>query len=343
MLLVGIVISDAQSEPYTIGVPAPLTGANMAGGAEIRRGFELGLETFVDNEIRVIFEDDACESAKSLTANKKLIEFDKVSVISGIYCNTSLFSVVPLLNRSGLTALTTGATTGDQIGVGKKIFRLYPPDQEALKPLFPEIVKRGKRLCMITESDVFSELIRRHVIDSWPKQGLGFSVVEEALNAREHDFRTPLTRLTKSGCDGILLNVAGDDGFIAAFRQTKILAPHLPIFALYFPGSSVVQKALGDALKGVVYADLPSSADVATPLGQKFIELYKKRYGDFLLSQPIALLAFEAFRLIREARAQGMPLDQFLRRGPITNGALKEYSFDGDGGIIGLSFKAVTY
>jgi ABC-type branched-subunit amino acid transport system substrate-binding protein len=315
----------------------------MAGGTEIRRGFELGLETFQETEIRVIFEDDACESAKSLTVNKKLIEIDKVSVISGIGCNTSLFSVAPILNRSGLTALTTGATTGDQIGVGKNIFRLFPADQLALLPLFPEIAKRGKRLCMITESDVFSELIRRRVNDSWPDYAPSFSVAEEAVNAKEHDFRAPLARLTKRGCDSILLNVAGDDGFISAFRQTKIVAPHLPIFALYFPGSSVVQKALGNALKGVVFADLPSSTDLATPLGQKFIELYKRRYGDFLISQPIALLAFEAFRLIREAHRQGVPLNQFLRRGPIQDGAMKEYSFDSDGAITGLDFKAVTY
>ncbi len=73
------------------------------------------------------------------------------------------------------------------------------------------------------------------------------------------------------------------------------------------------------------------------------IELYKKRYGDFLLFQPITLLAFEAFRLIREAHRQQAVLDQFLRRGPVTDCTMKEYLFESDGGIAGLEFKAVTY
>jgi ABC-type branched-subunit amino acid transport system substrate-binding protein len=311
LLAIGLA-SDVASQPYTIGIPAPLTGANMAAGTELHRGFELGREFFEAEDVKLIFEDDACDSAKSLTVNKKLIEIDHVSAISGIYCNTSLFSVTSLINRSGLTALTTGATTGDQLGVGKKIFRLWP--------------------------DVYSELIRRHVNKSWPEQCAECSVVEEAVNAREHEFRTPITRLSKRGCDSMFLNLAGDDGFISAFRQVKILAPSLPIFALYYPGSAGVQKALGDALKGVVYADLPSSDGAATPLGLKFIELYKKRHGEFLLSAPAALLAFEAFRLINESRKQGVPLDEFLRRGPITDGAIKEYSFDSDGAIEGLGF-----
>jgi ABC-type branched-subunit amino acid transport system substrate-binding protein len=337
LLAIGLA-SDAASQPYTIGIPAPLTGANMAAGTELRRGFELGREFFQADDVKLTFEDDACDSAKSLTVNKKLIEIDRVSAISGIYCNTSLFSVTSLINRSGLTALTTGATTGDQLGVGKKIFRLWPADQLAIKPLFPEILKRGKRLCLMTESDVYSELIRRHVNKSWPEQCAECSVVEEAVNAREPEFRTPITRLSKRGCDSMFLNLAGDDGFISAFRQVKILAPNLPMFALYYPGSAGVQKALGDALKGVAYADLPSSDAAATPLGLKFIELYKKRHGEFLLSAPAALLAFEALRLINEARKQGVPLDEFLRRGPITDGAIKEYSFDSDGAIQGLDF-----
>ena len=57
--------------------------------------------------------------------------------------------------------------------------------------------------------------------------------------------------------------------------------------------------------------------------------------------QPIALLAFEALRVINQAHKEGIPLDIFLRRGPIKDGAIKDYSFDEDGAVQGVGFQVI--
>jgi len=129
-----------------------------------------------------------------------------------------------------------------------------------------------------------------------------------------------------------------DDGFIASYRQLRTIDATIPVFALYYPGSSTVQSAFPEGLRRVTYADLASGGALATARGGEFIKRFKERYGEFLIGQPIALLAFEALRLIAESHKQGIPLDQFLRRGPIKDGAIQEYTFDSDGAVQGIQF-----
>ncbi len=334
---------SACGAPYTIGIPVPLTGGNRNAGHDIQRGFQLGKEILDLRDIRFVFEDDACDGAKSVTVIKKLIEVDKVDLISGIFCNNALLPAAPLLNRSKIPVLTVGATTGDQIGIGPRIFRITPADQLSLKFLLPEMLKRGTRLCMVTETDAYSALIERTLLKEWPKQPEGALVLKESANAGERDFRAALARLTRRGCDSVFINSCGEDGFIAAFKQLKALRPEVPVFTLYYPGSKAVRDALDETLRGVVYADLVSSSTLATPLGSEFIQRYRDRYGEFLLAQPIALLAFEALRVISQAHKQGVPLDEFLRRGPIREGAINQYSFDSDGAVEGIDFQVMTY
>ena len=100
-----------------------------------------------------------------------------------------------------------------------------------------------------------------------------------------------------------------------------------------------MKDALGEGLRGVAYADLQSHEALATPLGNEFIKRYKARYGSFLTAQPVSLLAFEALRAIDQAHKEKVPLDSFLRRGPIRGGAINDYSFDSDGAVQGIHFR----
>jgi branched-chain amino acid transport system substrate-binding protein len=220
-LLVGLVsnLSLALAQPYAIGIPLPLTGANRAPGTDMQRGFELAHEMLGASDMKLVYQDDACDSAKSVSAVKRLLEIDKVSFISGIYCNSALFAAAPVLNKAAISVLTVGATTGDQTGVGPKIFRLFPADQLAVRKLMPEMAKRAARLCVVTESEAYSELIERVVRREWPAQSNEFSIVTDSVISGERDFRTTLLRVMKSSCDAVLLNTAGDDGFIAAYRS----------------------------------------------------------------------------------------------------------------------------
>ncbi len=338
-----LLFNFAAAEPFRVGISIPLTGDTQAYGEDIRRGYEIGKEILKADDIELIFENDACNATKSISVAKKLVDIDKVQVITGIFCNTALFAAAPIFNRANIPVLTCGANPGDKKGIGKRIFRLWPADHLGVATLVKFISKNGKRLCMLTETEAYTELISRTFKSEWKNLGAGYELYAEDVGVGEKDFRSVLLRLKQRKCAGLFINTAGDDGYIAAHRQAKDLEVADEIFAYYMPGSSVVQQALGQSLEGVVYATLPSREEIATETGQTFQKLYSQRFGEFQVAVPVALLAFETLRVIVEARKANIPLDEFLRNRAIKDGAIGEYSFDDDGALQGVRFKIVRY
>jgi ABC-type branched-subunit amino acid transport system substrate-binding protein len=260
-----------------------------------------------------------------------------------MFCNSVLLAAAPIFNRAGVPVLTCGANPGDQKGLGAKIFRIFPADHLGVYPLTHFIAQRHKRLCMVTESEAYPELVARTVQSEWRKLGSDYELFSETVNFGEKDFRSVLLKLNQKNCGALFINPVADDGFIAAFKQTRALQISGTIYSYYMPGSPAVQKALGGSLNGVIYATLPSSDELATSLGKKFNKLYQDQFGEHQVAVPVALFAFEAFRLIVEARKAALPLDEFVRNRTIGDGAIQKYSFDEDGASHGIEFKMVEF
>jgi branched-chain amino acid transport system substrate-binding protein len=330
---------NAIASPFRIGIPIPLTGDTAMYGEDIRRGFLLAKELLNASDVELIFEDDECSATKGVSIVNKLINVNHVQVVSGMFCNSILLAAAPVFNRSGIPVLTSGANPGDQKGIGKKIFRLFPADHLGVPPLMQFISKRHKSLCMITETEAYPELVSRTAKTEWIKYGAIHQLFSEAVNFGEKDFRAALLRLKQRNCEALFINTVADDGYIAAHRQAKALSVAPAIYAYYMPGSPAVQKALGKDLEGVIYATLPSHNDLASNIGITFHKLYKERYGEFLVAVPSSLFAFESLRLILAAKLANTPLDIYLRNRIISDGAFGPYSFDGDGALQGVEFK----
>jgi len=93
LVLVGIISSTplpswAQAKgPIKIGYITPLTGPMVSNGRDTLAGFQLYLEEIgyqvAGRKIEFIVEDDEAIPATSLTKTRKLVEKDKVHMMSG--------------------------------------------------------------------------------------------------------------------------------------------------------------------------------------------------------------------------------------------------------------------
>jgi ABC-type branched-subunit amino acid transport system substrate-binding protein len=335
--------SQEPSEKLRVGIPLPLSGGLAASGEDLRDSFIVAKELLKADNVELLFEDDGCDGKRSVSVAHKLLEIDKVDAVSGIYCNHALLPAGPVYNRKGISVVSTGATTGDVKGIGKRIFRLFPADHFALDPLVQVITKNHKRLCMLTALDAYTELMQRTVKRKYANLVVPFTLIAEDIEPGVNDYRSAMLKMLSKGCDAFYLNSPGDDVFIVMVRQLRQIHQTMPIYAVYNPGSSTVISALGDKLNGIVFADLPSRSDLATKLGMEFLEAYEKRFGQFRTAQPLGLLAFEAVRLITAAWNAKRPVDEYVRNIKISDGAIKEYSFDEDGAIEGISFKVMRH
>lgn len=89
IVLIGAVVYTQNSKPVNedikLGLMLPLTGDYGAAGQNMQKGMELAIEQYQKNNpgvtIQVATEDDAYNSAKGVSAYRKLVDLDKVDTI----------------------------------------------------------------------------------------------------------------------------------------------------------------------------------------------------------------------------------------------------------------------
>lgn len=334
-------LADAKVK---IGIPLPLTGEGVTEFAqEIKKSFIVANELLGQGKFELIFEDDRCSPRDAVTVVRKLLDLDRVDLVTGGYCNSCLFSTAPLYNRAGVPVITL-ATTGDQLGIGPKIFRIFPSDHLGVEPLMAVASKRTKKLCMVSELEPFTELVSRAVTRALKTKYPQVELITVDLNYPVTDYRPAFLKLLGQKCEGLLLNTTGEGPLVTAVKQYLEGRPPIQMYALYFPGSAFARNELKEKLNGMIYSNLPRNQELATDATKEFFTLYGKKYGPRETSQPLKLLAFEAFRLIVAAHDAGRPLDHFLQKGKkLSGGGLREYWFDEDGAVQGIPIRVLQY
>src|SRR5262249_29969557 len=95
--------SDAHAnadKPIKIGYVIPLSGAAQGAGQQIVNGMKLYLDQIhhqmAGRKIEVIIENDGTSPVTAVDKARKLVEHDKVNMISGIYMTNALYAIAPV-------------------------------------------------------------------------------------------------------------------------------------------------------------------------------------------------------------------------------------------------------
>ena len=91
-----IVFSSLQAETTKIGVLIPLTGPFAKYGQRI----QASVKEFKNENVKFIFEDEACEPKTAITSYKKLSEFDKTKLFIRPFCGSSQNAIAPLIKKN---------------------------------------------------------------------------------------------------------------------------------------------------------------------------------------------------------------------------------------------------
>ena len=84
IIIAGVYYNNTPKEEKTIkiGVIMPLTGFLANVGIDTKNAIDLAYNDLsASKDVQLIFEDDACDSAKALTAYRKLVDMDKVNYL----------------------------------------------------------------------------------------------------------------------------------------------------------------------------------------------------------------------------------------------------------------------
>jgi branched-chain amino acid transport system substrate-binding protein len=284
----------AEKGPIKIGFVAPLTGNFAQIGLDMVEGFKMfwneNNNTVAGRKVEIIVEDEAGVPGVAIAKVRKLINHDKVNLITGVFQGNVAYAIAPICVETETPFVNTAAAADDltQRKRSKYVLR---------------ICHTGGELGHIAGDFGYNKLGWRRVVTlgfdySWGHECIGgFQRVFEELGGKviqktwvplgSMDFAPYVTAL-KTNADGIFEVVTGAASirFIKAMKTSGLMDK----WKMIAPGTSTDETLLpsiGDEGIGV-YSLWNYSAALKNPQNIKFIEKVKKTYNRDV-TMPIAI------------------------------------------------------
>ena len=270
--------SIAESPPFRIGVLLPLTGNFAYFGEQTKQGLTLALEELnasLKRKIELVYEDDECLPKMAVRGMTKLLEIDKVDLVIGPACSTSILSVAPLVQRKN-TPVVFLLDTGEQVAaLPDPLFSIGFSPNNLARLLATNMISKGfKKIATITEEEEYAILISKAFTERYKSLG---GIILTALDhpTSSKDYRTTTLNALKNKPDAIFMSSAYETGTF--LKQLRTLNKTIPVFG---NDTMCVQETIdtaGAAAENGVCANV--MLDESHPKVKEFRALLVKKFG----------------------------------------------------------------
>jgi branched-chain amino acid transport system substrate-binding protein len=275
----------AQGGPIRIGLLAPLSGAFSATGKDMLVGAELYLDEIgrqiAGRKIELIVEDTEGTPATALTKARKLVDQDKVHVLTGGLLASTGYALQPFVDgqRMPTTFPVIAADDLTQRKPAKWIVRTGWTTSQPLHPFGDWVAKtlKYKKVVAIGMDYAFG----------WETVGgfqrsfeeAGGQVIQKIWTPLNTNDFAPFTAQIKRDADAVLALFVGRLAlqFMKQY-ETAGLKGKVPLLGGGTTTDESVLPQMGDEAIGTITA-LHYSAALATPQNQKFARAFESRAG----------------------------------------------------------------
>jgi branched-chain amino acid transport system substrate-binding protein len=276
----------AAQETIKIGVIQPLTGSVAYNGTSDVNGSKLAVEQrnakggVLGKKVELIIEDGTCNPAKSVNAAEKLVQRDKVPVLSGAFCSSATAAVMPVAANYKIPLVTGVSSAADLTERGNEWFFRATETDALLAKSFAKILVEQldlKKVAYIGVNDDWG----RGGVEQFEKQmtALGAkTVMKDYFDHGTTDFYTLLTKLRSSGADGVFVAAETQDGSILV-KQKSEFGLKMKMFGVGSWATADFIKLTGPAGEGI-YAAVPYAATMKTPKNEAFVKAYEAKYSE---------------------------------------------------------------
>jgi len=289
LAVVLLVLSWAKAqaeEPIKIGTIATTSGRFAAVGLETTRGFELALKEaggqVAGRRIQLINEDDEGVPQVALTKLRKLVERDKVRVVTALVHSGVGIAILPYLSTNDVTFIHCVAGTMQESG-GKKllqnIFRVCPESYAQTGRVmgrYPYEVLGWRKGIIFASDYVQGRNYAKTIKENFEK--LGGKILQEFYPAMTAtDFAPYITAVKAGDIDGAWTVVVGSVQVVFHKQWSEYgLQKRIPKAARL---DEHIFPALGDSIVGM-YGFGSYTTTLPIPENQRFVTAYQKAYGE---------------------------------------------------------------
>ena len=275
----------AQKGPIKVGFLTQMTGGGAAVGKDMSNGFMMSLEEISNQiagrKVEVILEDTQGDPAKALTRLRKLVESDKVQAVAGIFLANEGYALAPKVDEYRIPTVWAVVSADDltQRKPTKYAVRTGWTSSQPNHP-FGEYAAKTlgyKRVVTIAMDYAFG----------WEQVG-GFQKTFEEAGGQiiqklwpplgTTDFGPFLAQIKRDADAVFAVMVAASSLRFPKQYQDAGLKARLPLIGGGTSFDEFVLPALGDEAIGAI-SPLIYSAAIDTPVNQRFVKEFRKKYG----------------------------------------------------------------
>ncbi|WP_367717015.1 ABC transporter substrate-binding protein [Nitratireductor sp. GISD-1A_MAKvit] len=311
------VAGNAFAEPIKIGMITTLSGGGAGLGIDARDGFMLAIEQSGNKEVEVITEDDARKPELAVQIADKMIQSDKVDLMTGIIWSNLAMAVVPSATAQDVIYLSVNAGPSALAGAGcsPNYFNVAYQNDNFHEAMGEAANKDFKKTFIMAPNYPAG----KDSLTGFKRFYKGELAGEVYTKLGQTDYAAEIAQIRASGADSVFIFLPGGMG-VAFTKQYAQSGVDLPLMGPAFSFSQDVLPAIGDAALGVKNA-ASWAYDLDNEANKTFVEGFKEAYGR--LPSVYAAQAYDTANLILSAAEKASVKDKDAFRA-----ALKEADFD---------------
>ena len=266
----------AQAGGAKVGMITTTSGGGAGLGIDVRDGFLLAIKQSGRSDIEVIVEDDQQKPDIAVQLADKMVQSDKVDVLTGIIWSNIAMAVVPAVTAQGKFYLSPNAGPSALAGKGchKNYFNVSWQNDDFNEAAGAYASEEGVKKVFLMAPNYPAG---KDMIAGFKRFFKGDISEEVYTKLGQTDYAAEIAQIRASDADLVYFFLPGGMG-ISFMKQYAGSGVDKPVMGPAFSFDQGILGAIGDAALGVKNTS-HWSKDIDNPANKAFVETFQAEYG----------------------------------------------------------------
>ncbi len=259
-----------------VGMITTLSGGGAGLGIDVRDGFMLAIQQSGRDDIEVVIEDDQRKPDIAVQLADKMIQSEKVDVLTGIIWSNLAMAVVPSVTAQGKFYLSPNAGPSPLAGKGchPNYFNVAWQNDNLHEAAgaYANTAGYGNSFIMAPNYPAGTD-----ALTGYKRTFEGDVASEVYTQLGQTDYAAEIAQIRASGADSVYFFLPGGMG-ISFLKQYADSGVDIPVVGPAFSFDQGILQAVGDAALGVVNTS-QWNKDIDNPTNAAFVESFQAEYG----------------------------------------------------------------
>ena len=270
------IIAGATVADTKIGMITTLSGGGAGLGVDVRDGFMLAINQSGRSDIDVIIEDDQRKPDVAVKLADKMIQSDKVDILTGIIWSNLAMAVVPSVTAQGKFYLSPNAGPSALAGKGchENYFNVAWQNDNLYEAAGAYANSAGVGNSFVLAPNYPAG---KDAIVGYKRTFKGDIAGELYTKLGQTDYAAEIAQIRASGAENVFFFLPGGMG-ISFLKQYAASGVDIPLTGPAFSFDQGILQAVGSAALGVVNTSLWNK-DLDNAANKAFVKSFQEAYG----------------------------------------------------------------